>query len=364
MRPHGLPFRDDYLGYRDTLAVRFLLLIGIFLFHGGYEYGYEFPNVGYTCVAGFFFLSGFGLEYSVRNKQGYLRSFLQKRVFGILIQFWIIQAIAAVVILILYLDPAMSYDRIVTALLRHPIWFITELIVFYVVFFFASMIRDDRRRLLAILIVTSVLMLLMTDYYGSNLYLKSGMAFVLGVAWCVYRERIDSFLWRHYLPMMVVSIIVLALTYRFFSDVGDLVACGVTCVFSMVILCMACMVDARRAWYVPFALVVIGAVLCVLRIDSGVSEGSFMILFAGVASVCYCIPSLQDKLAFWGNMSFEFFIMHFLPLEGLYPDFISNVPVAFVVSFVLSMVLTYIAWRAVRFVMSRYNDGLKRLGAV
>ena len=30
-----LPFRDEYLGYRDTIALRFLLLIAIFLFHGG-----------------------------------------------------------------------------------------------------------------------------------------------------------------------------------------------------------------------------------------------------------------------------------------------------------------------------------------
>lgn len=88
-----LQFRDDYLNYRDTVALRLLLLLGIFLFHAGYEFGYVFPNAGYTFVAGFFFLSGFGLEYSVSHKKGYLTNFLQKRVFGILIQYWIIQAI-------------------------------------------------------------------------------------------------------------------------------------------------------------------------------------------------------------------------------------------------------------------------------
>lgn len=57
-----LPLREDYLSYKDTVALRFLFLIAIFVFHGAYEYPYQFPNIGYTCVAGFFFLSGYGLE--------------------------------------------------------------------------------------------------------------------------------------------------------------------------------------------------------------------------------------------------------------------------------------------------------------
>ena len=97
--------------------------------------------------------------------------------FGILIQYWVIQAIAAVVLLVFYLDSSMSYDRLVMALFRHPVWFIAELIVFYVLFFFGCMFRDRRNKILFVLVSSCILMLLMTDYYGSNLYLSLTLNF-------------------------------------------------------------------------------------------------------------------------------------------------------------------------------------------
>ena len=356
-----LQFRDDYLNYRDTVALRLLLLLGIFLFHAGYEFGYVFPNAGYTFVAGFFFLSGFGLEYSVSHKKGYLSNFLQKRVFGILIQFWIIQAIAAIVLLIVFMDPQMSYDRVVTALLRHPIWFITELVVFYVLFFFGCMFKDRRMKILFIFVGSVLLMMLMTDYYASNLYLKSGAAFIFGIVWCMFRDRIDAFIKKYYAPVMIITLVVLFTTHRFFTNIGDLVVCGITCVFSMIILCMACMIDAKKSWFVPLILIVLGSIVCWYRTDTGLhSEGALMVVFAGIATICYCFNRLQDAMAFWGNMSFEFYVMHFLPLDFIYPEMISDKMLGFVISLVLSFVLTYLTWRVVRFVLSKYNQGLAR----
>ena len=354
-----LPLREDYLSYKDTVALRFLFLIAIFVFHGAYEYPYQFPNIGYTCVAGFFFLSGYGLEYSVRNKKGYLGNFLQKRVFGILIQYWVIEAVYAAILLILYFNPQLSYDTVTNALFRNPVWFITELLVFYVVFFFASMFGSDRGKILFMLIASSVLMLLMTDYYGTNLYLKSGMGFVFGVVWAMYRERIDVFLRVHFIPLMIASLLILCLTFRINVNALDMMACGITSVFSMVLLCMACMVDARKAWYVPLLLIIVGLLMTTILFDMGRhSEGAFMILFAGISTVCYCFPSVQSVLSFWGGMSFEFYIMHFVPLNWVYPNITSSVPLAFAVSFILALVFTYIAWRAVRIVLGLYNKGL------
>ncbi len=178
----------------------------------------------------------------------------------------------------------------------------------------------------------------------------------------MYRDRIDAFLKSHYIPMLLLSLVVLGLTYRFFSDIGDLFACGVTCIFSMIILCMACMVDVRKTWYLPVILIVAGAVLWCLRQNVGYeTEGAFMIMFAGVSTLCYCFPHLQSGLAFWGGMSFEFYIMHFLPLEFLYSDVMSNAYVAFLLSLLMAMLLTYVTWRVVSFVLERYNDGLKRI---
>ena len=59
-------------------------------------------------------------------------------------------------------------------------------------------------------------------------------------------------------------------------------------------------------------------------------------------------------------MSFEFYVMHFLPLDFIYPEMISDKMLGFVISLVLSFVLTYLTWRVVRFVLSKYNQGLAR----
>ena len=223
------------------------------------------------------------------------------------------------------------------------------------------MFKDRRMKILFILVGSVLLMMLMTDYYASNLYLKSGTTFIFGIVWCIFRDRIDAFIKKYYAPVMIITLVVLFTTYRFFTNVGDLVVCGITCVFSMIILCMACMIDAKKSWFVPLILIVLGSIVCWYRTDAGLhSEGALMVVFAGIATVYYCFDRLQDAMDFWGNMSFEFFIMHFLPLDFIYPEMISDKMLGFVISLVLSFVLTYLAWRVVRFVLSKYNQGLAR----
>ena len=39
----------------------------------------------------------------------------------------------------------------------------------------------------------------------------------------------------------------------------------------------------------------------------------------------------------------------------------SNAYVAFLLSLLMAMLLTYVTWRVVSFVLERYNDGLKRI---
>lgn len=70
--------RKDLLDYKNTLVLRLMMLVGIYIFHAGTFFHFMTPDCGHTCVAVFFFLSGFGLEYSLTNKKGYMRTFLQK----------------------------------------------------------------------------------------------------------------------------------------------------------------------------------------------------------------------------------------------------------------------------------------------
>lgn len=82
--------REDASAPDNTKALRLVLIVAIFIFHAGIHMGFLTPDLGHVCVSVFFFLTGYGLEYSLANKPDYARSFLHRRVLGLMIQYWII----------------------------------------------------------------------------------------------------------------------------------------------------------------------------------------------------------------------------------------------------------------------------------
>ena len=57
--------REDALAPENTMVLRFILILAIFIFHAGIHMGFVTPDLGHVCVSVFFFLSGYGLEYSL-----------------------------------------------------------------------------------------------------------------------------------------------------------------------------------------------------------------------------------------------------------------------------------------------------------
>lgn len=74
-----------------------------------------------------------------------------------------------------------------TAIFGVPLWYITELIAFYIVFYLSMFICDRRKALLLISAGTLFVMFVLWYYFNSDLYYRSGLCFVLGAAWYVYR---------------------------------------------------------------------------------------------------------------------------------------------------------------------------------
>lgn len=141
--------REDALAPNNTKALRLVLIVAIFIFHAGIHMGFLTPDLGHVCVSVFFFLSGYGLEYSLANKPDYVSGFLHKRVLGLMIQYWIIMTVLAVFVFTIH----RSWDQFLsefTATFGVPLWYITELIAFYIVFYLSMFIRDRRKALLLI----------------------------------------------------------------------------------------------------------------------------------------------------------------------------------------------------------------------
>lgn len=112
---------DSIMPYKDTMKLRFLLVALVFVFHASLVFGFVFPDVGHTAVAVFFFMSGFGLETSLMSKKGYMASFLQKRVFGLMIQYWILMVFIAAAAAVFSLSMSGFVESIQTAFFTYPI---------------------------------------------------------------------------------------------------------------------------------------------------------------------------------------------------------------------------------------------------
>ena len=50
--------REDALAPENTMVLRIILILAIFIFHAGIHMGFVTPDLGHVCVSVFFFLSG------------------------------------------------------------------------------------------------------------------------------------------------------------------------------------------------------------------------------------------------------------------------------------------------------------------
>ena len=171
--------REDALAPENTMVLRFILILAIFIFHAGIHMGFVTPDLGHVCVSVFFFLSGYGLEYSLDNKPGYAGNFLHRRVLGLMIQYWMIMTALALSVFLIH----RSWDQFLfefTDTFGVPLWYITELVAFYIVFYISTFIADRHRALVFQTAGTLFVMFVLWYHFNDDLYYRSGMCFVLG----------------------------------------------------------------------------------------------------------------------------------------------------------------------------------------
>ena len=250
MRAGRSLIKEDVITHQNTLVLRFIMLAAILVFHAGQYFHFSFPDCGHLCVAIFFFMSGYGLELSRSNKDHYMRDFMQKRVLGLMIQYWLILMVIALVVLLMQFDIDLLYSNISNAFLRNPWWYITEIVVFYVIYYLSTMIGSKVLRYLWVMLADSIMMLMMTDYFGMDVYLKSGMCFIFGMLWYEYRFKVQSAIRKWYPLILILAIAFMVPALRSQNDLVDMLLCGVTGISMTVVFVCMCSLDARRAFFI------------------------------------------------------------------------------------------------------------------
>ena len=89
-------------------------------------------------------------------------------------------------------------------------------------------------------------------------------------------------------------------------------------------------------------------------------EGSAFLIFASVATLILRSDILGKATGFIGMMSFEMYLIHETFYLYVWREVTQCEPLAFVLSMALSVVTSYIVYRASGYLMKRMNEGMSR----
>ena len=217
--------KRDYLSVERTVCVKGILAVAV-LFHHLYQNGGAFKSssigtvlqaLGYLSVSVFLFLSGYGLMYSYKHKgKQYLRSMVKKRV----IPFYIIIVFCT----LLYIGAGLALGRsfglgelTLSFLIGDTViingWYLQVQLLLYLLFLFSFYVAEKNSDLLktAVLTVCVAAYIFLAAGLLASTWYESVAAFVIGVLFCHFREKIDTLLAS--LKMWIVCFALLAAAF-------------------------------------------------------------------------------------------------------------------------------------------------------
>lgn len=176
-----------------------------------------FMNMGACSVSVFFFFSGYGLmtRYIISGN-AYLKGFFKRRIIKILLPLLTAYAITLPVYALLRgpVDWRTFWNTLLWGgpYLRYS-WYVTEIVVLYGVFFFIMRIKgrvDAKRVIITIIVLLLIGLLIVTKQ--PNWYVISTPAFILGVWFQAYEEKLSILLSQNF--MLAASCLVWFFTWQ------------------------------------------------------------------------------------------------------------------------------------------------------
>lgn len=153
-----------------------------------------FLEIGFLCVAVFFFSSGFGLMTSFRKKENYLKGFFSKRFVPIAVISLIVAAVYMV-----YGHVGNPYD-----------WYIYAILYFYLCFWLAFRFCKNEKVAVAIIIAATILYCFACDWMVlGGWWLNTVGLFTVGILYARHEDVANAFLCgrRFVLKTVVTSVL-------------------------------------------------------------------------------------------------------------------------------------------------------------
>lgn len=230
---HGLS--ADYLSYEKTNSLKGLCALIVIGHHisqqiSGDVSSFEFENVlcldffniiGFLAVAVFFFISGYGLQYSLKNKKDYLQNFIRNKFLNVLLPYLVIVLIYS--LFYVFIESWTIEDIIHSYATGLPVaknsWYIIAIIYFYFTYWLSHRLIKNNLPATLMFIATVVLYIFICRQIGfGKWWTKSVLCMPIGIIWYEAGNKIFDCLKRRPIIYYVCLIAFSALTVFFFNS--------------------------------------------------------------------------------------------------------------------------------------------------
>ena len=153
-----------------------------------------FNNTGFLCTSLFFFLSGYGVYESAKERDGYFDYFFIKKIVTILVPYWIINLIYVIIDSVLnrHFNVGYAVLSFVWPIYNRAAWYVFSVLIIYCIMYFVIGLLK-LKGIKAYLTVFVLLSIYTGIFYslkvGSHWY-TSVYAVLFGIVFSDYKERI------------------------------------------------------------------------------------------------------------------------------------------------------------------------------
>ncbi|MEE1219267.1 MAG: acyltransferase family protein [Ruminococcus sp.] len=235
----------NYLSKENANSVKAICALGVVLHHITNEVVCgalfsPFQIIGFMMVAIFFFYSGYGLIFSLKNNPDYIKTFLSKRMVNIMIPYFL--ALVLYYIFYLICGQGLNFAGLFTQFLgKDPIirysWFIIVLIYLYITFWVSFKVFKNKT-------ISYFIFYTLVSFWSIGFFLPhwspSIVAFLLGALFANFKSFFDKLLlkkgWIVIITSLVIFLSLVVLRMNCFGSVKTIISFLVSIVFCVLII--------------------------------------------------------------------------------------------------------------------------------
>ncbi|MCD7893907.1 MAG: hypothetical protein LUG60_09425 [Erysipelotrichaceae bacterium] len=230
---------DNYLSMDNTLAIKGIFVVLIFLSHIRTYTSFDFvldtatikliDLMSQLVVTMFLFYSGYGIYESIKTKNNYIQNFPKHRIGYVFMN--LILGLSLYMILNIFIHKSYPIENIILSFIGlksigNSSWFMFAILILYITAYLSFRIfKKPKQAIMSVTILSIVYVLTMTYFEYSPRYSCTHLCFALGMWYSYYHHSIDAFLKNKMSSYYFITIgigILMILSAVIISNIGEI----------------------------------------------------------------------------------------------------------------------------------------------